>query len=112
MTDTPETITVYASIGNSDDKLTQAQWSAYARRFQVEINQYAQQIHGVWHSAPADPYQNMCVCFEIRPHDVRAVRYLLAMTTRDFRQDSIAWAVAPVTEFVTVAEANWEATRG
>ena len=101
----PETITVYASIGNSDDKLTQVRWSGYTRRFVNEINQYASHVHGIWYAAPDSPFQNACVCFEIDADDAAFVRAQLAGVCRAFEQDSIAWAVAPTTEFITAAEA-------
>ncbi|GAA4225994.1 hypothetical protein GCM10022254_09420 [Actinomadura meridiana] len=97
----PEMITVYASIGNSDDKLTQTRWSGLAQRFVNEINQFASRIHGVWYSAPDSRYQNACVCFEITGARAPYLREYLAAACKDFDQDSIAWAVVQGTEFIT-----------
>jgi hypothetical protein len=105
----PETITVYISIDNSDDKLTQQEWSQYASAFADELGRWAVHIHGFWHSLPDSPFQNAAACVEIAVGDVESARRMLARLAADYRQDSIAWAVAPVTEFITPAEA---VTRG
>jgi hypothetical protein len=89
---------VYISAGNSDDKLTQAAWSDLQLRLVAEVNQGAQALHGVWYSSAASPYQNMCVCAEVR--DTVALKNRLADLAADFGQDSIAWAETPATEFL------------
>lgn len=93
-------ITVYASIGNSDDKLTQFAWAAFIDDTSHAIDQFAEQIHGVWHSAPDAPWQNACICFEIDETSVERLKGSLAQVAADFRQDSIAWAVVAETEFI------------
>lgn len=93
-------ITVYASIGNSDDKLTQLHWHYYASDFVAAIRLHAQQVHGQWYSLPNSCYQNACVCFVIDSEAVSDLRAELASVRIEYEQDSIAWAVAPETEFV------------
>ena len=94
-----ETSTVYISIGNSDDKLTQREWS----EFVVEVAAMAVSLghtHGSWVSPSASPWQNACWCVEY-PSDAvaeTAKDELRALASR-YRQDSIAWAVAQ-TEFL------------
>lgn len=92
-------ITVYASIGNSDDKLTQKRWSEFADLFATMIQVHPTTVHGVWYSRPDAPFQNACACFEIAGHDVPILRSELARLADEFDQDSIAWAVAQ-TEFI------------
>ncbi len=99
------TLTVYASIGNSDDKLTQAEWSGFTQRFANEVNQHADRVHGVWYSAPDSRYQNACACFEVTEKRAAYLRECLALACRDFRQESIAWAVVQGTEFIAAGEA-------
>ncbi|HET9144180.1 hypothetical protein [Actinophytocola sp.] len=60
------TCTVYATIGNSDDKLSQARWSNFAAEFVETIRIQADEIHGVWWSEPSSPWQNCCVGFSIK----------------------------------------------
>lgn len=92
--------TVYISIGNSDDKLTQFQWAAYVEDVQAMIRNLVYTQHGEWFSASGSKYQNACWCVEIRDVMVPNVRDALAGIAAAFNQDSIAWAEA-TTEFIT-----------
>lgn len=93
-------ITVYVSIGNSDDKLSQAEWAKFWGETQAAVCAFADRILGEWLSAPASPWQNACTAFEVERGRVPDLRARLARLTARFRQDSIAWAEAQ-TEFVT-----------
>lgn len=100
-------INTLISIGNSDDKLTQARWSAYVAAVRAIINEGAEhgdwQIHGEWFSLPDQPWQNANWCIQLLPKDevirggwtVEAVRYelkrRLRVEARLYDQDSIAW---------------------
>ena len=92
-------LTVYASIGNSDDKLTQQQWAEFHELFNTLVRAAAEHVHGDWHSVPNAPWQNACMCFEVTPEKAERLKQVLAEAAGEFRQDSIAWAVAE-TEFV------------
>jgi hypothetical protein len=96
-----DVLTIYASIGNSDDKLSQHEWSVYVRSFVNTVHRYVRpgQVHGIWHSFPDDPYQNACICFEATPEQAADVRRDLEELRQLHRQDSIAWATAQ-TEFI------------
>jgi hypothetical protein len=112
--------TIYISIGNSDDKLSQAEWAEFYRRTNLAIRNFAQVIHGQWVSEPASAWQNACWCIEIETSsdivqvtfDFRGAsrtpdRYLreaLAEIAGEYRQDSIAWAPA-TTEFLAAVDA-------
>lgn len=78
--------TVYASIGNSDDKLSQNEWAEYLRMFGVLMKQSSSQIHGDWFSDPRAPYQNACMAIET--DDVDTLRSALAGLRKAYRQDS------------------------
>lgn len=102
----PKYAVVYISIGNSDDRLTQAEWHRYYVAVNLAIHRAAEAplgaIHGQWLSEPASSWQNACWALQL-PHDVVSIEHLkmrLAELAADFRQDSIAWAVAPDTEFI------------
>jgi hypothetical protein len=98
------TTTVYISIGNSDDKLTQAEWSSYVqdvdRLFESAVRYEGARVHGRWHSLPHEPWQNACWCAEwhedLAP-ELAALKRMLAIAARDYGQDSIAWAEATTT---------------
>lgn len=95
--------TVYVSIGNSDDKLQQGEWSA----FYGDVDQAIRKsdcvgaIHGAWISESRAPWQNACWAFDLfaAPTNLRAELRALAHA---YRQDSIAWATAE-TEFLSGA---------
>lgn len=95
------TVTVYVSIGNSDDKLTQRQWSAFVLHTHLTISDAAATVHGAWYSGPAVEWQNACWCADIHTDQVPALKDTLRTLAGEFRQDSIAWAEVPATEFLT-----------
>lgn len=91
---------VYASVGNSDDQLSQKVWSDYAEEFVNEITQAANKIFGVWFSESSSPYQNACVAFEVDRETADALRDTLTELRKFHKQESIAWAEVPETEFI------------
>lgn len=91
--------TVYISIGNSDDKLTQYEWSKYVMVVRDVIRTNALAMHGEWLSLPDARWQNACWCVEVEPDKAQAMKDDLAGVAAYYRQDSIAWAVAE-TEFI------------
>jgi hypothetical protein len=102
--------TIFISIGNSDDKLSQADWSSYVldvdRAFEASVRYEGARVHGRWYSRPDEPWQNACWCAEW--HDdlaevVDALRRKLATIARTYRHDSIAWAEAQTT-FIEAAK--------
>lgn len=103
---------VYISIGNSDDKLTQAEWAEFVTHVDIALmdreqlhDPYAPIIrrHGNWRSRPDDPWQNACWCIELDDEstdgEIGHIKADLAQLAEGFRQDSIAWAEA-TTEFI------------
>lgn len=97
---------VYVSIGNSDDRLSQADWASYIldvdRAFDAAVHYEGARVHGRWFSAPAEPWQNACWCAEWHAdlaHVVEAFKRKLTHIARAYQQESIAWAVAE-TEFL------------
>ncbi len=97
--------TIYVSIGNSDDKLTQRQWSSFCEAVSTEIRRYHSTFHGEWYSLPDSPYQNACFCFDIDAPDhspILDLREQLSLLAHAFNQESITWAEAD-TEFLAPA---------
>ena len=93
--------TFYVSIGNSDDKLTQAEWASFVADVSILVRTYAETVHGRWVSRSDDRWQNACWCFEAGTREVFAIRQRLRDAARRYRQDSISWATVPITEFLT-----------
>lgn len=92
-------MTVYVSIGNSDDKLTQAQWAHFAAAIQARVSIAASKVHAYWTSSAVSPWQNACICADIPDAKVAELKQELAYIGRQYGQDSVAWAVAE-TEFL------------
>lgn len=93
--------TVYISIGNSDDKLTQADWAQFCT--DVSSLDYIFELtrHGNWYSNTASRFQNACFCFEIDDDDdLPAIKDCLVALSMKYNQESIAFAIAKV-EFLT-----------
>lgn len=100
-------ITVYIAIGNSDDKLSQANWSRFVadvdRAFELAVRFEGARVHGRWYSLPHEPWQNACWCGEWHEdlaHVVARLKSDLAGVAREYHQDAIAWAEAPGVEFL------------
>lgn len=94
--------TVYISIGNSDDRLTQAEWSHFVADVNGVVRGYASVVHGQWFSLPDAPWQNACWCVEVSDKAAMFLRDALRNSAKAYRQDSIAWAAAE-TEFLNGA---------
>lgn len=90
--------TIYVTIGNSDDKLSQADWCAFHSATDQLIRRAAHWVHGAWVSPSTNPWQNACWCVEIDETDW--LRGQLANLAKAYQQDSIAWAEAPAVEFL------------
>jgi hypothetical protein len=92
--------TVYASIGNTDDKLSQDKWASFLADFRrlMMRSDFATTVYGDWVSEPSSPYQNACIAIETDA--LFTLRATLAALGRDYGQDSIAFVVVPVTEFL------------
>jgi hypothetical protein len=96
MADGPRT--VYISIGNSDDKLSQADWSLFVANVHHLLSCSVTATHGEWYSLPGAPFQNACFCVEFSSQEqVESVKSALAGWAKSYRQESIAWADAETT---------------
>jgi hypothetical protein len=87
-------------IGNSDDKLTQAQWSDYVAQVQALLYSRNYHIHFHGCSDGAAPWQNACWVVALNPDNLydtseryRVLRSRLARLAREFNQDSIALTI-------------------
>lgn len=108
--------TVYATIGNSDDKLSQAQWAQFTGEFVETIRIQADEIHGVWWSAPDTPWQNCCVGFSIEDETlppecaptarelgrnrIELLKRSLTKLREFYGQEAVAWVVGYPPEMI------------
>jgi len=93
-------MTFYISIGNSDDKLTQKEWAEFVGDVDMAIVEAEPILHGRWFSRSDSPWQNACWCIQLSS-GVDKLRRRLGDLAHKYRQDSVAWAEAPVTEFLS-----------
>ena len=99
-----DTATIYLSIGNSDDKLTQARWSEFHGLMTMYVRNRAHKVYGSWCSIPTDPWQNACIAFEMDPAEIPILKSELRDLAATFDQDSVAWAETSDTVFVGPGE--------
>jgi hypothetical protein len=92
--------TVYITLGNSDDKLSQNEWSHFVSSVRLVLREEAEVMHGEWFSATDSPWQNACWCVEFAEYRLERARMRLGKLAPEFRQDSIAWAEAPTVVFL------------
>lgn len=95
-----EIITAYICIGNSDDKLSQKEWSDFIYGMQSAIKNLARHQRGEWFSSPESEYQNACWCIELREVMIQPFYERLYMLAKKHRQKSIAFARVEETEFI------------
>lgn len=91
---------VYISVSNSEDKLTQREWSEYAGQVNSLIYATATEVHGAWTSSSAGPFQNACWCAVIPDVADNQLMDELQVVRQMYRQDSIAWASVERTTFL------------
>lgn len=85
--------TVTVQWGNTDDKLSQFQWSRFCAGM-ADLAASDDNTHFFGYSVPDALWQNGCWVFNIEPPDIERLRYKLEELARTFGQDSIAMAVA------------------
>lgn len=96
-----ETITL--QIGNTDDKLSQAEWADFYETIDRAISQTARRLHFSGSPPSHDPRQNACWVFDLdgpeESENHTRLREKVAQARAQFRQDSIAWT-AGTTELI------------
>lgn len=87
----------YVSIGNSDDKLGQAQWAEFIADMEAAVEEHTSHTHGRWFSEPNSQWQSACWCVEFDEEDLRPYYHFrdqLRTFAEYYDQDSIAFATA------------------
>ena len=80
--------TVTIQIGNTDDKLRQAQWAQFVMDLDTVVKLDCGQVHFCGHSAGDAPWQNYCVVAECA--DLGCLQMQLSELAKKHGQDSIA----------------------
>jgi hypothetical protein len=86
-------MTVTLQIGNSDDKLTQQQWSNFVFEVADALTAFRCQIHYCGGSDASKPWQNYCWVFELDsdPLVIQSFQKQLVTMRARYMQDSVAW---------------------
>lgn len=83
--------TVCIQIGNSDNKLTQEDWSQFIADVNEVISLYGD-IHFAGGSSPEKPWQNYCWVFNSdNPDTLELIRQRVEVIKHVFKQESVAW---------------------
>ena len=93
-----EKVTIVVQIGNSDDKLTQTEWSRFCNKLRTEAG-LSGTIHFAGSPSSCASHQNYCVVVEINKGSVDFFKTIVSNLTFVFNQDSIAWLEGKV-EFI------------
>ena len=91
--------TLCIQIGNSDNKLTQGEWSDFCLDTHKACLKFGKQVHLVGYSASNSQYQNACVIVDVWPHKKSNLISELIDIKDAYRQDSIA-VLSGETEFI------------
>lgn len=94
---------VYVSIGNSDDALSQAEWSRFASAVRMAVHLWATRVHADCAAEPTSAYQNLVLGAEFDEASIPLAMAELRQIAETYCQASIAWAPAAV-EFITTGE--------
>lgn len=82
--------TVVVQIGNSDNKLSQVEWSQFVSYVRDAIGEHSEHIHfdgGARHDAP---WQNACFVSEVSSDNQERLMVDIRSHREMFRQDSVA----------------------
>lgn len=94
------TTTVVIQIGNTDDKLTQSEWSQYVEDMSRVIEMWATTIHFFGGSSTWEPWQNVAWVIECsQRNQLELQNELIPIIRHRFGQDSVAWTKGS-TEFI------------
>lgn len=90
-------MTVTIQIGNTDNKLTQQEWSQFVLEMREIIHQHLGTVHFFGGSATYEPWQN--VCWVVEASALEEFRKEATALRQKYKQDSVAFTIGN-TEFV------------
>jgi len=88
--------TIVIQLGNSDNNLSQEEWSQFVTYVRDSVDEFCEEIHFDGHSKGDSPYQNACFVGEIYTNKVDALETRLAGFAMQFRQEAIAVLIGDV----------------
>lgn len=88
---------IFISVGNSDDKLTQAQWSEFVQRIGRIIDDYATEIH--FGAVTLAAWDNVAWLIDCTDYLAPSLKNALTEYRQIYDLDSVAWLEGE-TEFI------------
>jgi len=86
--------TYILQIGNSDNKLTQKEWSEYVNKIIIVVKRHSDEIHFSGGSSNWEPWQNYCMIFTLISEDKLSLFIkILTDIKNEFNQDSVALTI-------------------
>ena len=85
--------TVIIQAGNSDNKLTQQEWSQFVLKLKGRVASYALRTHFFGGSSTFEPWQNVAMVVEVHHIHVELLKSELAEIRAEYNQDSVAVTV-------------------
>ena len=86
-------------IGNTDNKLTQQEWSEFIYGIESKLKWGAEKIYFSGFSCPDAEWQNACWVFSCSDSNISLLKESLSYIRFIYKQDSIAWSEL-TTEFI------------
>lgn len=84
-------------IGNSDDQLSQKEWSSFYNEVNVLTSIHTNMTHFAGASIPDKPWQNACWVVDVNNAQRVVLKHKLAELRDKYRQESIAWVEGTTT---------------
>ena len=84
-------ITITVIIGNSDNNLTQTDWSLFASKTEEKIQLFANNVYFAGCPSSKSPYQNFAIVFSLNDDRQQVLKEMLIDLRETYCQDSIAW---------------------
>lgn len=92
-------MTATIQIGNTDDKLTQNEWSDFVREARVLIEEFSTNFHFSGGSSNWEKWQNVCWVVEISETKLNKLEVNLVFLRQGYKQDSVAITTG-ITRFI------------
>ena len=83
-------------IGNSDDKLSQQEWSTYVKEIRLVVNEYGIETLFFGSSEGSQPWQNACWVVAVRETDVGSMFRQITKIRKRYKQDWVAVVLGDV----------------
>jgi hypothetical protein len=83
--------TITLQIGNSDDRLSQARWSAFVAAMREVVAVHGREIHFFGAPPNWEPWQNVAWVVTCQDEHIPGFIAAVQAVRRDFGQDAVAW---------------------